>query len=106
MAKVKTQLSDGFKQKWVQALRSGNYAQGSGAMYDSDTGTFDALGVAYRVCGISVEEIDGLAYPTGKHYRFLPRDLYENDDFISKITDFSDRGMSFKWIASYIERNL
>jgi hypothetical protein len=106
MAKVKTQLSNGFKQKWAQALRSSNYAQGIGLMYNSKENTYDPIGVAYRVCGVPLEKIKNQAYPSGEYYRFLPRDLYENDELIGKITDFADKGLSFKWIASYIERNL
>lgn len=102
----KVKLSEGFKQKWIEALRSGNYKEGSGMMYDPEYETYDAIGVAYRIAGVPNKAIAGKAFPTGKQYRFLPLPLYKNDDFIAKIADFSDKGLSFKWVASYIERNL
>lgn len=105
-AKTKTKLSDGFKRKWTEALRSGRYVQGGGTMYDSLRASYDALGVAYKVAGVSDEEIEGRTFPSGKSYRFLPLPLAKDNDLIKKITDFSDRGLSFRWIASYIERNL
>jgi hypothetical protein len=102
----KVKLSEGFKHKWTEALRSGKYKEGSGAMYNPEDKSYDAVGVAYRVAGIDDKDIAWRAIPSGKHYRFLPRPLYQNYDFIKKISDFSDKGLSFKWIASYIDRNL
>lgn len=102
----KVKLSEGFKRKWTEALRSGKYKEGSGAMYNSEDKSYDAVGVAYRVAGIDDKDIAWRAIPSGKHYRFLPRPLYQNYEFIEKISDFSDKGLSFKWIASYIDRNL
>jgi hypothetical protein len=102
----KVKLSEGFKRKWTEALRGGKYNEGSGLMYNPEDKSYDAIGVAYRVAGVPNKNISKRSFPSGKQYRFLPLPLYQNPDFIAKIADFSDRGMSFKWIASYIERNL
>lgn len=102
----KVKLSTGFKNKWTEALRSGRYPEGSGMMYNPDTDCYDPIGVAYRVAGVSLKNISKRDFPSGKQYRFLPEALYSNTEFLAKIADFSDRGLSFKWIASYIERNL
>jgi hypothetical protein len=102
----KVKLSRGFKRKWTDALRSGKYPQGTGLMYDPLEKTYDPIGVAYRVAGVPDKTIAKKIFPDGKTYRFLPMPLVNNEQFISKITDFNDRGLSFKWIASYIENNL
>jgi hypothetical protein len=102
----KVKLSEGFKRKWTEALRSGKYKEGAGLMYNPEDKSYDAVGVAYRVAGIDDRDIAKRDFPSGKHYRFLPLPLYQNYDFIAKISNFSDKGLSFKWIASYIDRNL
>ena len=102
----KVKLSEGFKRKWTEALRSGKYKEGAGLMYNPEDKSYDAVGVAYKVSGVDNKNISKRAFPSGKHYPFLPLPLYQNSDFIAKIADFSDKGLSFKWIASYIDRNL
>lgn len=102
----KTKISEGFKRKWAEALRSGKYNEGAGMMYNPESKSYDAIGVAYRVAGVPTKNISKREFPSGKQYRFLPSSLYNDSDLIAKIADFSDKGLSFKWIASYIERNL
>ena len=102
----KVKLSEGFKRKWTKALRSGKYKEGSGVMYNTQNKTYDPIGVAYKVAGVPNKNIANRAFPSGKQYRFVPTPLCQNQDFIAKIADFSDMGLSFKWIASYIDRNL
>ena len=102
----KPKLSRGFKRKWANALRSGKYKEGSGVMYNPEDKSYDAIGVAYRVAGVPKKNLSNRSLPSGKQYRFLPRPLYEDTNFIEKMADFSDRGLSFKWIASYIQNNL
>jgi len=104
--KNKVKLSEGFKRKWTDALLSGKYKEGAGLMYNPEDKSYDAVGVAYRAVGVDNKNIAKRAFPSGKQYRFLPLPLYQNSDFIAKIADFSDKGLSFKWIASYINRNL
>lgn len=102
----KVKLSRGFKRKWTSALRSGKYPQGSGLMYDPIEKNYDPIGVAYRAAGVPNKAIARKEFPNGKTYRFLPMPLVNNKDLISKIADFNDRGLSFNWIASYIENHL
>lgn len=102
---TKPKLPQGFKTKWVNALRSGNYTRGEGKMYDPKTGCYDALGVAHRVAGVPKSEIANEHGPSAK-YRFLPNMLVENAELVNKFIDFNDKGMSFKWTAAYIEHNL
>lgn len=102
----KIKISEGFKRKWTEALRSGKYEQGSGMMYNPENNSYDAIGVAYRVAGVSIKNISKRQFPSGKQYRFLPQTLCSNTELLTKIADFSDKGLSHKWIASYVDRNL
>lgn len=108
MEQVKTQkskLSNSFKQKWVKALRSGKYKQGNGSLYDTVSKSYDAIGVAHRIVGVKNSKIANRSVPTKQH-RFVPAILASENSLVEKLIDFNDKGMSFKWIASYIERNL
>lgn len=100
------QLPSGFKTKWVQALRSGRYNQCAEMMHDPKSDAYDAIGVAYRVAGVNRKKIAYREVPTGKRHRFLPNVLSEESEIVQKISSFNDKGLSFKWIASYIENNL
>lgn len=98
-------LPHGFKSKWVSALRGTNYIQGFGAMHNSDKNTFDSIGVAHRIAGVPAKAISGKAYPN-QRFKFIPNVLTEGSDLVERLASFNDKGMSFKWIASYIEHNL
>jgi hypothetical protein len=98
-------ISESFKQKWVKALRSGKYKQGNGSMYDTLSKSYDPIGVAHRIVGVKNTKIANKAVPTKQH-RFVPSILASDTNLVEKLIDFNDRGMSFKWIASYIEKHL
>ena len=93
-----------LKQKWVAALRSGEYAQGNGALKD-ESGRYCCLGVL-TVC---IDE-------TAKDSRYLSGSLYLTVESTRKsglpTTDqralayMNDSGKSFPDIATYIEENL
>jgi hypothetical protein len=100
-------LKKSVKAKWVKALRSGEYQQGTGALhgedYASGTDVFCCLGVA---CDIGItrpcENGDEFA-----DYAFLPEETQQ------KLAGYNDGSpskkkprRSFKWIAAYIERYL
>lgn len=98
-------LSSGFKQKWVKALRSGNYKQGEGTLYSPSRKTYDPVGVAHKIVGVKNKAIANRSFPSKQH-RFVPAILAKDTEIVEKITRFNDKGMSFKWIASYIEQYL
>lgn len=55
----KYRLPQGFTQKWLVALRSGEYPQASGSLYKQDIITgYCCLGVAGSICGMSNEELE------------------------------------------------
>jgi hypothetical protein len=90
-------LNKAIKSKWVKALRSGKYEQGTHWLEkEKDEGgkTYCCLGVACEI-GITRRAESGDEYA---HETFLPRRTQ------AKLAKFNDAGWSFKWIASYIER--
>ena len=100
------QLPESFKTKWVAALRSGRYNQGFGMMYDPKRDSYDTIGVAHRIAGVSQSILSKKKYPTSKH-KFLPNMLAsEMSPAVEKMISFNDKGLSFRWIASYIERHM
>lgn len=105
LEKTQNKLSTGFKQKWVKALRSGGYKQGAGSLYNPTSKSYDPIGVAHKVVGVKNKVIANRAYPT-KNHKFVPALLANDNEIVQKIASFNDRGMSFKWIASYIEKYL
>jgi hypothetical protein len=101
----KQKLPQGFKNKWINALRSGSYTRGTKMMFNPQNQTYDPLGVAHRIAGVSHIDIANEDAPTKTH-RFLPNMLVNDEELVNKIISFNDKGMSFKWMASYIENNL
>jgi hypothetical protein len=98
---MKFKLPKAKKNKWIKALRSGKYEQGSGqlceTMYNGDK-YYCCLGVAkqIRLC----QERKG-SYNSLVSYNFIPAEIQ------SKLTDMNDSKMwSFKKIATWIEKNL
>jgi hypothetical protein len=57
-------LQPEFKAAWIAALRSGEYKQGYGKLYDSDTKAMCCLGVGCVVAGVPLEDLDDLPMPT------------------------------------------
>ena len=101
-------MKTAIKDKWVKALRSGEYAQGkghfvtAGKKYDS----FCCLGVLADIQGAEWEmnshergyEIDGKAYSTGHYVPNGPSKQAQTD-----LADMNDSGDSFHAIAKYIK---
>jgi len=104
-SKTQNKLSTGFKQKWVKALRSGEYKQGIGRLYDPTSKSYDPIGVAHKVVGVKNKAIANKVYPS-KNHKFVPALLANDNEVVQKIASFNDNGLSFKWIASYIEMYL
>lgn len=62
-SKDRWELPESFKKDWIEALKSGNYTQGAGALRGElgDTGTvaYCCLGVACSVAGVESIDIHG-----------------------------------------------
>lgn len=97
-----------LKAKWIEALRSGEYAQGKGALLNYD-GELCCIGVFGRICGIrdalllnhaesiaddEIPELDAIEPPDAK---YPIRNL---------LVAMNDDGKSFPEIADWIEKNL
>ena len=100
----KVKLPKKFREKWLKALRSGEYKQIEGELHNSSG--FCCMGVAGVICGLLEEDL----YGVGR----LDAGVTDIDDIPSNIlsTDFAeecmrknDNGKSFKEIANYIEKN-
>src|SRR5688572_17403992 len=48
-----------IKEKWVKALRSGEFKQGEGKLHDSDNDTYCCLGVLCKIQGAQFTEWNG-----------------------------------------------
>lgn len=105
-----------LKTKWVKALRSNEYLQSSGALVErtlAGEASYCCLGVLGAICGIPYEAMAGSAYLSsigvGRDDLLGPAHLNEDeskDSIQIKLAKMNDKGKSFKYIASYIERYL
>lgn len=91
--------------KWIEALRSGDYNQGNGMLFRPDNNTFCCLGVACNVMEYKRSEMEHFLMPLSiglnpKHglYNFL-----SNERMCDMLADFNDTGSTFKEIAEYLE---
>lgn len=98
------------KAKWIEALRSGKYKQGRGALRNGDT--FCCLGVLCDISGVAkwdVTRYDGELYMPPKSVReWAGLDGYPvyldgpTGDDVSHLND--QMGLSFEEIADLIEK--
>ena len=98
-----------FKNKWVKALRSGEYSQGK-LKLENSYGEMCCLGVACRIAHPELI-LKGFAYisnSVAKKTTKVPSILKGRNTIIpKKLAEMNDSGNhSFKSIASYIERYL
>lgn len=98
-----------FKEKWVKALRSGNYKQGKESLYTEHTNSFCCLGVA---CAITYKgPVKNLAWHSyielGEDWsENVPKLLVNDEGIPEKLAKMNDDGKTFKQIAAYIDRYL
>jgi len=93
-----------FKEKWLIALRSGEYQQVKENLYLCDK--YCCLGVACNVMGVSDKAINGWGTPTRALSHKIPKYFYEAPwlEVLMEMNDTEEK--SFKQIALWIERNL
>lgn len=87
-------------EKWVEALRSGEYKQVRGSL--KEDGRYCCLGV---ICEINGKDKAGLkkgnALPSKTALKFFGLSYGE----ASALANMNDGGRSFKYIAKHIEKN-
>ena len=104
-----------LKAKWVKALRSKEYKQGTGRLRNADTNEYCCLGVLCDISGLGNWKIglDGSYYKYEEHGRagvLVPKllkvvGLIEAEQAnLYNLND--DDGKDFYEIADYIEENL
>lgn len=115
-------------EKWVKALRSGEYIQGDGMLRqvdDDDNGNpvvkHCCLGVLCEIVGVEYSGQDGL--PPEKAYKAAGITTYDKEDELGpqlpkryktkglnldsdRLEYLNDNGLSFKEIANIIEKKL
>lgn len=127
-------MDQALKAKWVEALRSGEYKQGSGVLFDTYAGSYCCLGVLCKVMGAEFGDAVEKDDEEWKSHDFVPhigdRVLGEDEELkpavckelgipdqfaLIKLNDgFGEepdqlgfvRQRSFAEIADYIEANL
>jgi hypothetical protein len=96
-----------IKTKWVEALRSGKYAQGRNRLRRGDT--FCCLGVLCDLVGGGGWERDEFVIESERGISFLPRSMrrvLDDTDAEETLVAMNDDGTPFPEIADYIERTL
>lgn len=104
-----TKLDPEFKEKWVAALRSGEYKQGMYKLYDESTNTYCCLGVAAVVAGIPKDIVkETYAYPTERKTRQYSAAYADMSHAAAgELIEMNDEmGKNFNQIAKWIEKNL
>lgn len=106
--------------KWLEALRSGNYEQGKARLWTAGSNSYCCLGVLSKIQGrLTDNGFDGsncytLAdsnprYPELRSNGGLPKEVYfktdleGTDEHYTSLADLNDSGMSFKEIAELLE---
>lgn len=105
-------LPEDFKQRWIAALRSGEYKQGDGFLHNPNDGTYCCLGVACRAAGHEPETDDDMEYPSTKLGN-LPAMLKGSNPITRQLAQMNDgvgdyvgKRRSFSEIADHIEKYL
>jgi hypothetical protein len=115
---VDVRLPKAFKEKWVKALRSGEYTQTTNG-YLQDTIGYCCLGVACTLTKTQFE-IRNRSLIREDEFGDILNDIKvpkllkgsadtDNEDYneiVAKLTFMNDDGRSFNTIATYIERFL
>ena len=117
MKTKKIKFTKTIKNKWIKALRSGEYEQNTSGYLKNDVG-YCCLGVLGELCGVNLNSFgqtgwlkDSISCKTPTkfvgNFNLInePSELKDKNTHISqKLAYFNDRGESFNWIANYIEK--
>lgn len=120
-----TKLPEDFKSKWLEALRSGDYIQGTGCLKNTHPSeTYCCLGVGARVAGIDSDELLGASdisteFIAAEEIAKVPQAIvgsgaHENEGYnptVATLIEMNDgvcgeNKKSFAEIADWIEENL
>lgn len=106
--KQKCAINKEFKDKWLTALRSGEYEQGREQLYTASDNTYCCLGVACHLINPEIiRDFGGYGFPSAipeSRHSELP-DILLEDYFTEEVAAINDSGVTFEHIADWIERN-
>lgn len=95
-----------LKAKWIAALRSGEYQQGAGLLFNEDERAYCCLGVLCAVSGLAINADDDCV--VGDEGRddgcYFTIEAMVGD--YKPLARLNDSGKSFAEIADYIEANI
>jgi len=101
--KIKNKLSKVLKNRWIKALRSGEYKQGIGQLFNKADNSYCCLGIYCKVNDIKItnfgKDMDRKGY--------MPLNNLIGHDNVSKLWNMNDaKNYSFQKISEWIEKNL
>lgn len=104
----KYQLPKEFAQKWIEALRSGEYGQVIGLLKNPYKNQYCCLGVACKIAGAKVFNPNGWIPLTSvpKTIPDILRGSNRDSTLVNKLSDMNDKGKTFTEIADWIEANV
>jgi hypothetical protein len=103
-------VDEAIKQKWVEALRSGNYQQTQGALHKINDG-YCCLGVLCEIEGLEWAQHGGKVMRplNGTSPAYLPSSFAARVGLTktqqNTLAALNDGGKPFNYIATVIERN-
>lgn len=99
------ELPQEFKEKWIAALRSGEYKQDKGALQTNNG--YCCLGVAAHLCGYMEDKLmNNIGVLTRRTFANIPDGLLYATAIQQELIEMNDEGKTFNEIADYIEQNL
>lgn len=96
-----------FKEKWIAALRSGEYNQASRCLFDGDG--YCCLGVACSIIGSAKSDLMNRSWVRDFMAPDIPKQLIgDRANLVVKVlSEMNDQGdMAFPEIADWIDANL
>ena len=114
MAKYTKQQQKEHRQKWTEALRSGDYKQGQNRLRDYEADLYCCLGVACSISGLGSWSNDKYYFGNAYEVSMLPDGVREyyglaavEGDYVGytgcSLTTINDTGGTFDQIADIIE---
>ena len=105
---MKYRLPKEFAEKWISALRSGEYKQCRGYLFDGEGHC--CLGVAAKIAGHDLEPKE-YALLDATVFDKVPGEIKEPDrvacnELANDLSTMNDSGKTFKKIANWIEKNV
>ena len=101
-----------LKKEWIKALKSGEYVQGVGSLWNRKQNNYCCLGILGKVCGVTglsgnlkYEFLDS-ANLNLKGLSKIPKELQGTGGVAEVLAHMNDTGYTFEEIAQYIEKNL